>query len=101
MERVLEKGVEVKLGSPCHVYNINGLDYIPLTHIEEFTDYSRSRVRGLHHAWKLDRRAFMMIWNLLFMRRDYLAALQMMYSSPDKYSRQKYMIDIYYNKIKI
>lgn len=100
-ERIMEMGVEIKVGDPEHVYNINGINYIPLTHIEEFTDYSRSRVRGLYHAKKLDSRAFIMIWNLLFMRRDYVPALQMMYNSPDKYSRQKYMIDIYYKKVEV
>jgi hypothetical protein len=41
----------------------------------------------------------MKISNLTFVRRDYIPALQMMYHDPNKYARQDYMIDIYYNRI--
>jgi len=97
--RVIEHWVEVKVWDPAHVYFINGLNYVPLAYIEEFTDYSRSRVRGLINCWRVDKKALLIISNMTFIRRDYVPALQMMYTNPDKYSRQDYMIDIYYKKI--
>lgn len=99
--RVIEQWVEVKIWNPEHVYNVNGINYIPLLYIEEFTDYSRSRVRWLIHEWRVDRRAYMHLGNMILIRRDYVPALQMMFTSPDKYSRSKYMIDIYYKKVDI
>jgi len=35
---------------------------------------------------------------MIFVRRDYIPALQMMYFAPDKFERQNFMIDIYYKK---
>ena len=100
-KRVEEKGVMVKCWNPKHVFNINGTNYVPLSYIEEFTDYSRSRIKGLINSWKIDKNAILKISNLTFIMRDYIPALQMMYFDPDKWSRQSYMIDIYYNKKEI
>lgn len=97
--RVLEKWVEVKVWDPSHVYNINGADYVPSSYINEFCDYTHSSLRGLLYKWRVDRRAIMYISNLMFVRRDYIPALQMLYNHPDKHSRQKFMIDIYYKRV--
>jgi hypothetical protein len=35
----------------------------------------------------------------MFVKKDYVAALQMLYNHPEKHSRQKFMIDVYYNKV--
>jgi len=98
IKRVEENWVEVKVWDPSHVYFINGLHYIPLAYIEEFTDYSRSRVRWLIREWRVDKNALIYITNMIFVRRDYIPALQMMYFAPDKFERQNFMIDIYYKK---
>jgi len=100
-KRIIERGVEVKVWNPEHVYNINWLSYVPLVYIEEFTDYSRSRVKWLINSWRVDKNAILKISSLTFVRRDYIPALQMMYHDPNKYERQSFMIDIYYNKHKI
>jgi len=99
--RIIERGVELKVWNPKNIYNINGLNYIPLTYVEEFTDYSRSRVKWLINSWRVDKNAVLKISNLTFIRRDYIPALQMMYYDPKKFSRENYMIDIYYNRIEI
>jgi len=99
INRVVENGVEVKVWPIEYVFNINGLNYVPLPYVSFFTDYSRSRVKGLICSWRVDPRAIMKISNLTFVRRDYIPALQMMYHDPNKYARQDYMIDIYYNRI--
>lgn len=96
---VTEHWVEVKIWNPEHVYNINGLNYVPLRYINEFTEYSHPWVRGLIHRWRLDFRAVMTMCDMTFIRRDYIPALQMMYNHPEKRSKQKFMIDIYYNKV--
>jgi len=98
VKRVIERWVEVKVGNPEHIYNINGVNLIPLSHIGEFTDYNRATVRGFYNQKRIDARAVQKVGNQLFIRRDYVPALQMMYNDPEKYSRQKYMIDIYFEK---
>lgn len=99
--RILEKGVEIKNGSPEYVYNINWNDYVPLRYINEFTDYTHSSLRGLIHKGRVDLRAVFNLCNLILIRRDYIPALQMLYNHPDKHSRQKFMIDIYYNRVNL
>lgn len=99
--RILEKGVEIKNWSPDHIYNINGVDYIPLRYINEFCDYSHSSLRWLIHKGRVDGRAVFNLCNLIFIRRDYIPALQILFNHPEKHSRQKFMIDIYYNKVNI
>ena len=98
-DRVIERGVEVKLWNPDHVYNINWDDYVPSSYINEFCDYTHSSLRWLLHKGRVDKRAIMYISNLMFVKKDYVAALQMLYNHPEKHSRQKFMIDVYYNKV--
>lgn len=99
--RVVEKWVEIKVGDPSHVYTINWYEYVPLRYINEFTDYTHSSLRWLIHKRRVDSRAIFNLCNLILIRRDYIPALQILYNHPDKHSRQKFMIDIYYNKVSV
>lgn len=96
---VEEHWVKVKIWDPTHVYNINWYDYIPLRYINEFVEYSHTSIRGLLHRGRIDLRAVMKICDMTFIKRSYVPALQILYNHPEKNSRQKFMIDIYYNKV--
>lgn len=78
------------------VYNISWVNYVPIPQINKFSPYSYSRVRWLIHENKIPSNKLLKICNLTFIRLDFIKTLNLMANDPDKYKKQKFMVDKYY-----
>lgn len=79
-----------------NIINIDWVDYIPAPKISMFISYSYSRLRWLLHENKIPMSVIKRICNLTLIKKDFLNTLELMYKDPEKYKKQQFQIEQYY-----